>query len=175
MSDTGDIAPLISVTGIEHDSVVNGLGFRTVVFLQGCPRHCRGCHNPESIPFEGGRQMTVWALFQEIIAGITPLTKGITFSGGDPLAQPAALLKIMELLKKERPRLDIWVYTGSVWEEIQSLPVIKPVMQLTDVLVDGPFIEEKKDFSCPFRGSNNQRLINIPETLTAGKIVELNL
>lgn len=161
----------VQVAGITRGSVVDGLGIRTVVFFQGCPRHCPGCHNPETIPFSGGREMTVHQLVEEIIKTINPLVKGVTFTGGDPLAQPQALFQTVNMLKEKLPQLDIWVYTGYSYPEVKNLPV----MPLIDVLVDGPFIEEQRDISLAFRGSANQRLIDIPKTLNQGKIIEVQL
>ncbi|MBO8136643.1 MAG: anaerobic ribonucleoside-triphosphate reductase activating protein [Desulfotomaculum sp.] len=161
----------VRVAGITRGSVVDGLGVRTVVFFQGCPRHCPGCHNPGTIPFEGGREMPVIELVQEILDTVTPLTKGITFSGGEPLAQPEALLETIKMIKEKKPSLDIWTYTGYTFEEVKHLPVL----EMIDVLVDGPFIKEKKDLALAFRGSSNQRLIDVPKTLAAGRVVELQL
>ncbi|MBM7855231.1 anaerobic ribonucleoside-triphosphate reductase activating protein [Desulfohalotomaculum tongense] len=161
----------VRIAGLTKGSVVDGLGVRTVVFFQGCPRHCPGCHNPDTIPFTGGREMTVPELVQEIINSITPLTKGITFSGGEPLAQAEGLMEIIKLLKQHNSSLDIWTYTGYTFEEIKHLPVLKMI----DVLVDGPFIQEQKDLSLAFRGSANQRLIDVPKTLARGEVVELRL
>ena len=161
----------VNVAGITKNSVVDGLGIRTVVFFQGCPRHCPGCHNPDTIPFEGGREMTVNELVQEVFKAATPLTKGITFSGGDPLAQPDGLLEAIKLIKEEKPNWDIWVYTGYTFDEVKDLPV----MRCIDVLVDGPFIEAQKDLSLAFRGSANQRLIDVPQTLNEGKVTLIKL
>ncbi|WP_031513460.1 anaerobic ribonucleoside-triphosphate reductase activating protein [Desulfofalx alkaliphila] len=157
------------VAGITAGSVVDGLGIRTVVFFQGCPRQCPGCHNPTEIPFEGGQEIWVDRLAEKIMDKTTVLTKGITFSGGDPLAQPEALLETIKLIKQQKPQFDIWVYTGYTFEEVKHLPVIP----LIDVLVDGPFIQEKRDLSLAFRGSSNQRLIDVVRTLETGEIVEL--
>lgn len=161
----------VNVAGLTKSSVVDGLGIRSVVFFQGCPRHCPGCQNPDTIPFTGGREMTVAELVQEIIAATTPLTKGITFSGGDPLAQPEALLETIKLLKQKNPNWDYWVYTGYTFEEVKDLPVMKHI----DVLVDGPFIEAQKDLTLAFRGSANQRLIDVPATLKNGQVILLKL
>lgn len=158
----------IRVAKIIKESVVDGPGFRTVVFTQGCPRHCKGCHNPELLPAEGGTEMTAGELVNEIEAGLTKLTRGVTFSGGDPLMQPDSLYEVIKLLKSRNPQLDIWVYTGYLYEEVKDLPV----MELIDVLVDGPFVEELRDISLPFKGSSNQRLIDIPATRKAGEVVE---
>ncbi|MEG6616449.1 anaerobic ribonucleoside-triphosphate reductase activating protein [Peptococcaceae bacterium 1198_IL3148] len=161
----------VRVAGITKSSVVDGLGIRTVVFFQGCPRHCPGCHNEDTIPFAGGQEMTVSQLAAEINNSISPMTKGITFSGGDPLAQPEALVEVIEILRQQQPNLDIWVYTGYTFEEVQD----NPVMKVIDVLVDGPFIQAQRDISLAFRGSTNQRLIDMPKTLAAGKLVLLQL
>lgn len=161
----------VQVAGITKGSVVDGLGVRTVVYFQGCPRHCPGCHNPETIPTQGGRELTVPQLVEEIGATITPLTKGVTFSGGDPLLQAEALLAVLKLLKEQQPQLDIWVYTGYTWAEVKRLPALA----LVDVLVDGPFIEKKRDIALAFRGSSNQRLIDVQKTLAAGHTVLLEL
>jgi len=157
--------------GIVTNSVVDGPGLRTVVFLQGCPRRCPGCHNQELLDAEGGREVTVEEALQEIKATISPITQGITFSGGDPLLQPEAVYSLANGLKKQFPRLDIWLYTGYRYEEIKNLPVL----ELVDVLVDGPFEQDKKDLALAFRGSSNQRLIDIPQSRQAGRVVEWRL
>ncbi|MEW6697165.1 MAG: anaerobic ribonucleoside-triphosphate reductase activating protein [Bacillota bacterium] len=154
--------------GITANSVVDGPGLRTVVFLQGCPRRCPGCHNQELLDAGGGRDVTVEEALQEIKAMISPITQGITFSGGDPLMQPEAVYDLADRLKKEFPRLDIWLFTGCRYEEVKHLPVL----QLVDVLVDGPFEQEKKDLDLVFRGSSNQRLIDIAKSRQVGQTVE---
>ncbi len=159
---------LIKIASIVKESVVDGPGFRTVVFTQGCPHLCPGCHNPDLIPEDGGEQMTAGELVDSIEGGITKLTKGVTFSGGDPLMQAVPLNKVLRILKDRIPQLDIWVYTGYLYEEVKDLPV----MELIDVLVDGPFIEELRDISLPFMGSSNQRLIDVPSTRKAGEIIK---
>lgn len=159
----------VKVAGYVDGSMVDGLGVRLVVFFQGCPRHCHDCQNPELIPFDGGRELTVDQLIQEIKEKIKPLTGGITFSGGDPLAQAEVLAEVIKIVKKELPHLNIWVYTGYIYEEVAALPVLAMI----DVLVDGPFIEHLKDLSLAFRGSSNQRIIDIPATRAAGQVVEL--
>lgn len=162
---------IVNIAGIKYDSVVDGLGMRVVVFFQGCPHRCSGCHNPENIPFEGGNKMTVSELFDKIMIGINPLTRGVTFSGGEPFAQPEGLYEIVKKLKDYDKSINIWVYTGYDFEEAKSFPVMK----LIDVLVDGRFIEGKKDISLPFRGSKNQRLIDVPSSLDLGKVVEIKV
>lgn len=151
----------IRISGIIKESVVDGPGFRLVIFTQGCPRHCPGCHNSDLIPARGGREMTPDEVLQLIRQNITPLTGGITFSGGDPLMQAQVMAEILQLLRKEYPQLNIWVYTGYVFEEIKDWPVLRYI----DVLVDGPYEESKRDISLAFRGSSNQRLIDVPASL----------
>ncbi len=151
----------IKISGIVKESVVDGPGFRLVIFTQGCPRHCRGCQNPELIPAIGGREMTPEEVLQLIKQNITSLTGGITFSGGDPLMQADALAEILKLLCQEYPKYNIWVYTGYTFEEIKHWPVL----QYVDVLVDGPYEENRRDISLAFRGSSNQRLIDVKASL----------
>ena len=159
---------MIRMGGIISESVVDGPGFRVVVFFQGCPRRCVGCQNPALLPAEGGTEVGAEELADMIAAKMTSLHKGVTFSGGDPLMQPEELLAAVAALRALRPGIDVWVYTGYVYEEVAALPV----MELIDVLVDGPFVPDRKDLSLPFRGSRNQRLVDVPATRRAGQVVE---
>lgn len=161
----------LKVADVLAESVVDGTGIRTVVFFQGCPRHCPGCHNEPLIPFEGGTEYYPEDLAELIIGKMTPIHRGVTFSGGDPLAQADGLLDLVYLLRKAKPDLNIWIYTGYLFEEVKDLPVIKAI----NVLVDGPFILEQRDISLPFRGSGNQRIIDISATIKNNEIVELKL
>lgn len=162
---------MLQVADILGESVCDGLGLRTVVFLQGCPRHCKGCHNAALIPFEGGRAYTPAELAAAILQKLTPIHRGVTFSGGDPLAQAKELEQVIPLVRQERPDINIWVYTGYLYEDVKDYPVLR----LIDVLVDGPFILEQKDISLPFKGSGNQRLIDVPQTLAQGSVAVLSL
>lgn len=162
---------MLKVADILAESVADGIGIRTVVFFQGCPRHCEGCHNETLISFQGGQEYTAPELAEAILAKLTPLHRGITFSGGDPLAQANELIDLVYLLRKRLPNLNIWVYTGYVYEDVKHLPILQAI----DVLVDGPFKQDLRDLSIPFRGSSNQRIIDMPKTLLKGKIVELVL
>lgn len=157
----------IRLGGLTANSVVDGPGLRTVIFLQGCPRHCPGCHNEALLDQRGGREVTLEEAVQEIKAQISPITQGITLSGGDPLLQPEAAYALASRLKEEFPHLDIWLYTGYHYDEVKDLPVLEVV----DVLVDGPFIKEQKDLALVFRGSANQRLIDVPKTKMSGQVV----
>lgn len=160
---------MIRYAEIINESVVDGLGIRATAFLQGCPRHCKGCHNPDLLSIGGGIQTGEKEFAELLLSKVTPLHRGVTFSGGDPLLQPEALLKVIFLIKRRNPTLDIWVYTGFTFEEVRHLPVLSVI----DVLVDGPFILSQKDLRLPFRGSANQRIIDISKTLTAGRVIEV--
>lgn len=162
---------MIRYHDIVNESVVDGTGIRLTAFLQGCPRHCEGCHNPELLPMEGGIVVTEKEFADLLLSKLSPLHRGITFSGGDPLAQPEALFKVITLLKKKKTSLDIWVYTGYIFEKVKDWPVLKVI----DVLVDGPFLLKERNLGLPFRGSNNQRIIDVAKTLQTGKITEFKL
>ena len=148
------------------ESVTDGLGYRLVIFAQGCPRECPGCQNPDLIPVSGGKEMTGAQVLQLIKDHTTPLISGITFSGGDPLMQPEELVQVLQLIRLEYPRYSIWVYTGYFFEEVCDLPALGFI----DVLVDGPYEAARRDLGLPFRGSDNQRLINVPASLKSGSL-----
>jgi anaerobic ribonucleoside-triphosphate reductase activating protein len=158
---------MMRVAHILGESVVDGPGIRAVAFLQGCPRHCPGCHNPNLLPPEGGDACTAEELANALLSEITPIHRGFTFSGGDPLLQADMLGDVVFLLKRARPDLTIWLYTGYLFEEVRDLPVLQGI----DVMVDGPYEKALRDLSLPFRGSSNQRIIDVPASLSAGKAV----
>jgi len=160
---------MIRYRDVIPDSIVDGPGLRVVAFLQGCPRRCEGCHNPSLLPTEGGTEVTERELAKMLLKKVTAKHTGITFSGGDPLMQPEALYNVISYIRNRKPDLSIWVYTGYLYEEVKDLPVL----ELIDVLVDGPFILNQKDISLVFKGSRNQRIIDVPKSLAAGKVVEI--
>lgn len=160
---------MIKYADIVNESVVDGLGIRLTAFLQGCPRHCPGCHNPLLLSSDGGIEIGEEDLADLLLSRISPIHRGITFSGGDPLAQADALLNVIFLIRRRNPALDIWVYTGYHFEEVKELPV----MRFIDVLIDGPFILEQMDLRIPFRGSANQRIIDVPKSLKTDEVIEL--
>ncbi len=162
---------MLTVSSILEESVVDGLGIRLVVFFQGCSHNCQGCHNPALLPFEGGTKYSEDKLCDIIIKKITPLHRGITLSGGDPLFQKKQLTLFLSKLKQQKPDLNIWVYTGFTYEQIKDWQL----MEYIDVLVDGPFKEEEKDFNLKFKGSKNQRIIDVPKTVKDNIITELYL
>lgn len=160
---------LIRLAGVESESVVDGPGLRGVVFFQGCPHHCPGCHNPETWSLDGGSLKSVdevWRMLR-----YNPLLSGITISGGEPLLQPAGVLALAQ--KTREAGGNVMIYTGFVWEEIMkwNSQIIKDLLQETFLLIDGPFQEEKKDPTMLFRGSRNQRLIDVQASLAEGELV----
>lgn len=162
---------MLQVAAILEESIVDGPGIRTVIFFQGCPRHCEGCHNPDLLPFEGGIAYTPQQLADEVFAKLTPLHRGITLSGGDPLAQAEGLLDFLQIVRRKRPELTVWCYTGYWYDEVSDYNVL----EMIDVLVDGPFVLEQRNLDLPFRGSDNQRLIDMPMTMKSGAVVEVDL
>jgi len=168
----GGVEPLgvkLRVNGLSYESVVDGPGIRDTLFVQGCPRRCLGCHNPGSWDFSGGVEVDV----AEAIAALpfSPLVYGVTFSGGEPFCQAEALLPIARHVK--RLDLSLWVYTGYTWEELLDLldPAVWELLTLADVVVDGPFVRELADLGLAFRGSANQRLIDVRASLEKGETV----
>lgn len=159
---------------IQQDSVVDGEGIRAVIWTQGCPHHCPGCHNPETHSFTSGYLIDT----SEIKEQIKKLSfhTGITFSGGDPLMQTEACLDLAKYAKELG--LDIWCYTGFTFEELllamKSKPIIKEFLTNIDVLVDGKFKLEEKSYDTVFRGSSNQRIIDTKKSLIKGEAVEIS-
>lgn len=162
----------IRIAGTVSESIVDGPGFRYTVFVQGCPHGCSGCQNPQTHDFSGGKLVDTDELFTECIED--PLNKGVTFSGGEPFCQAAALY---ELGKRFRERgLSVWCYSGWTWEELQNKGEdVRRLLSVVDVLVDGRFIEERRTLSLPFRGSDNQRLVDVPASIKKGAVVEFAL
>lgn len=159
---------LVRLSGIARESVVDGPGLRTVVFFQGCPHHCRGCHNPETWDSDSGMLLESAEVLTAI--GYPGLTSGVTFSGGEPFQQSAALAHLAEVCKKRG--FHIMVYTGYQWEQLltsQDRSVAECLASI-DLLVDGPYQEEQKT-ALPFRGSGNQRIINVRDSLQTGAVI----
>lgn len=171
------MAPLptdrLRLCGTEPESIVDGPGFRFVVFTQGCPHHCPGCHNPQSHPFEGGYEVSVDELFQAVEEN--PHLAGVTFSGGEPFCQPGALAELGRRVKKLGKT--VMTYTGYTLEQLQAMddPQVHALLEVTDVLVDGRYEESLRDLTLLFRGSENQRLIDMNKTRQAGKIILFDL
>ncbi len=154
---------------ITKDDMLNGDGLRTVLWVAGCSHGCKNCHNPITWDICGGIPFDE-AAKKELFEALEPdYISGITFSGGDPLHMQNRD-EVGELIKEVRekyPNKTIWVYTGYTWEEVKELPYLK----LADVLVDGEFVDELKDVTLHWKGSANQRVIDIKKTLESGEIV----
>ena len=159
----------IRIAGIIRESIVDGKGLRFVVFGQGCPHRCPGCHNPQTHDFEGGRLVSIARLTEEIKKN--PLLQGVTFSGGEPFAQTAAFAELAREVKALPGRLDLTVYSGYTYEELQNLPGAKELLDLCDYLIDGPFLLEQRDITLKVRGSRNQRYIDLVRTRQLGRLV----
>ena len=152
---------------LQKDSVVDGPGIRTVIWTQGCPHHCPFCHNPETHSFEGGTIVPVQDIIEEIKS--LELQDGITFSGGDPMMQPLACLEIAKKCKELG--YNVWCYTGFLFEELLNKPDCLEFLNYVDVLVDGKFDNNLKSYSAKYRGSKNQRIINVKSSLKKKKAV----
>ena len=152
---------------LQPDSIVDGEGIRTVIWTQGCSHNCKGCHNPSTHDFKGGFSVDISEINDEIsrLEG----QEGITFSGGDPMFQAEACTEIAKFAKEMG--LDIWCYTGFKFEDLINIPKFKRFLEYIDVLVDGKFIEEEKSLNLDFRGSRNQRIIDVKASLKKGKAV----
>lgn len=165
----------IRLAGIAYESLANGPGLRRVLFSQGCNHNCRGCFNEDTHDFNGGTLKNMDELIGDIINN--PMLKGVTFSGGDPLEQADKFAYIAKELKEKG--LNIWCYTGYTFEYIienQSEHIgWSELLKYIDVLVDGPFEMDKKEDGLRFRGSKNQRIIDIPKSILNKKAIELEI
>ena len=164
---------VIRLAGVVRESIVDGPGLRFTVFCQGCPHACPSCHNKETWDFAGGFDCDIEKILTEIDKN--PLLSGVTFSGGDPFCQPEAFAALAREIKK-RPKLDIVSYTGYVYEKLTEMgktrPAIAELLALCDYLVDGPYVAAQRDLTLQFRGSTNQRFIDLKATREAGKVIE---
>ena len=159
---------MLDLSGIVSDSIVDGPGIRTTVFSQGCPHHCPGCHNPETWEFGCGTAIPVEAVVD--IVRSNPLCRGVTFSGGEPFAQAAAFAKLARLLKEKG--YEVASYTGYTFEQLlKGSPAQRELLSALDILIDGPFLLEEKSLEIAFRGSRNQRILDVPKSLAAGEAV----
>ena len=163
------------ISGIIRESIVDGPGIRFVIFSQGCPHNCIGCHNPSTHSFDDGFYVEKQKLLDEIDKN--PLLKGVTFSGVEPFCQAKEFSELAKLIKARN--LDIVTYTGYTFEDIKQNfsknESWENLLKLTDILVDGPFIESKKDLTLKFRGSSNQRVLDIEKSLESDCAINYSL
>ncbi len=159
----------LRIAGIVEESFVDGDGCRFAVFVQGCPRRCSGCQNPETQPFHGGRDIDTEDILKQI--DTNPLLSGITFSGGEPFCQPRPLAELANAVHARG--LSVWSYTGNTLEELRAMKDedVCALLNEIDVLVDGEYIEAERDLTLKFRGSRNQRIIDMNATRQKGQIV----
>jgi anaerobic ribonucleoside-triphosphate reductase activating protein len=159
---------MLDLSGIVSDSIVDGPGIRVTVFCQGCPHHCPGCHNPETWEFGCGTPMEEETILE--IVRSNPLCRGVTFSGGEPFAQAEGYAKLAKLLKAHR--YEVASYSGYTFEQLlRGTPAQKELLANIDVLIDGPFLMEERSLELSFRGSRNQRILDVPKSLAAGQAV----
>ena len=166
---------IIRIAGTADDSIVDGPGLRFTIFTQGCPHGCPGCHNPESHDFNGGTLKDPAELLSMI--DDNPLLDGITLSGGEPFCQSAACAFLAA--EAHARGLNVWTYSGWLCEDLlkraESDPDTLHLLQETDVLADGPFILAQRSLDVPWRGSKNQRLIDMQATLRSGTVTPVKI
>lgn len=160
------------IAGLVQDSIVDGPGMRFTVFTQGCPHGCEGCHNPETHDPAGGSEMTVESVIDEMLSN--PLTDGLTLSGGEPFVQAGDCAKIAKAAHDAN--LNVWAYTGYTFERLMEISEqdesVKALMSETDVLIDGPFVLSQRSLALRWKGSRNQRVLDMKKSLTAKQAVE---
>lgn len=161
------------IAGMIQDSIVDGPGFRFTLFTQGCPHNCEGCHNPETHDFSGGSEMSTDEIIKKLLSN--PLTDGITFSGGEPFEQAGDCAVIAKAARENG--LNVWAYSGYTFEELlnkgEKQPEVMDLLKLTDVLVDGRFVLAQRSLSLKWRGSANQRILDVQKSLAAGQAESL--
>ena len=159
----------IRIAGVVRESIVDGPGFRFVVFCQGCPHGCPGCHNPATHDFAGGYDCS----FEKIIDAVdaNPLLDGVTFSGGEPFCQPEAFYQLGVKLKERK--LNLLAYTGFTYEELIAMEdeSVNKLLSILDLLVDGRYVQEERDLTLLFRGSKNQRVIDMNLTRAENQLI----
>ncbi len=160
----------LRLSGIVEESSVDGPGFRYALFTQGCPHACPGCHNPHTHPFDGGSERDTDDLLADILSN--PMLRGVTFSGGEPFCQPKPLAALAKGIHTHS-KLDIITFTGYTFEELVKHhdPAVYELLAQTDILIDGRYIASQRDLTLRFRGSANQRVLDVKKSLAAGRAV----
>lgn len=170
---------ILRVSGIIKDSIVDGPGLRYTVFTQGCYHKCEGCHNPQTHDPQGGFSVDTDKLFEEFMAN--PMYKGITLSGGEPFLQSDPLADLVIKIRRTDPSKDIICYSGYTFEQLKKSIDVDRIMSYMrllyniDYLIDGPFMKDKASLDCKWRGSTNQRIIDVKASLQAGKVIEADI
>ena len=167
----------MKMAGFYDESISNGLGWRAVIFVSGCPHHCPGCHNQIAQDYNYGEEFNKQQIIERICQN--SILKGITISGGEPLCKQniSVVLDFIKEVKKVRPAFNVWCYTGYTIEQLEERKdkTTNETLENIDVLVDGRFLIEKKNPELKFRGSENQRILDVKKCLQEQKIVELAL
>ena len=160
---------MLRIAGVIRESIVDGPGLRFVLFTQGCTHNCEGCHNPATHALDGGYEIEAERVLTEFFKN--PLLKGITLSGGEPFLQARDLIPIAKAVREGKK--DVVIYTGYTLEALRAMnnADVNELLENCDVLVDGAYIEELKDIRLKFRGSANQRVIDVQKTLEKGECV----
>lgn len=169
---------MLRIAGVEKESIVDGPGIRYTIFTQGCGHKCKGCHNVHTWDKNGGYSVNIEDLYKDIVKN--PLLKGVTISGGEPFDQAYGVsYLIQEYLKKNKPNMDVIVYTGYKFEDLvvksyEDIPV-RRLLCSADYIIDGKYEESERCLSLSFRGSKNQRIIDVKKSMDIGEIVEVEL
>ena len=150
----------IRVLDIKYGTSVDGIGLRTSIYCAGCQNHCPGCHNPQSWDENGGKPINVDELFKRIVDA----DMNVTFTGGDPMLHPEGFIELAQMIK-DNTNKNIWCYTGYYFEDLLQHPIRRKLVELCDVIVDGRYVEAERDLSLHFRGSRNQRVIDVQKSL----------
>lgn len=159
----------LRISGLVNDSIVDGPGLRYTVFTQGCPHHCEGCHNPQTHSFKGGKKISIKKIAKEITEN--PLLYGVTFSGGEPFAQARELIPLAKFVKERG--LELACYSGYLFEQLISgqVPYARELLSYVDILIDGKFVLSQKSLDCKFKGSKNQRTIDVQKSLKVNQAI----
>ena len=168
----------MNYANIKTYSIENGTGVRVSLFVSGCTHHCKNCFNAEAWDFEYGKPFTK-ETEDEVMEDLRPdYMAGITLLGGEPMepVNQRGLISLIRRIREELPQKTIWIYSGYVYEDLKDggrahCEVTDEILSLCDILVDGPFVEEKKNISLRFRGSENQRIIDLKKTRAEGKVI----
>jgi len=163
------------IAGLVQDSIVDGPGLRMAVFVQGCDKACEGCHNQEALDPRGGAELTVDEIMAEMLSN--PLTDGLTLTGGEPFLQAGECAALAAFAREKG--LNVWTYSGYTFEELLNIsktdPAVSQLLELSNVLIDGRFVLAQRSLSIKWRGSRNQRVIDLQKSLALGEAVELPL
>ena len=155
----------IRVLDIKYGTSVDGIGLRTSLYCAGCEHHCMGCHNPQSWSESAGQAISI----EELFGLVVDADMNVTFTGGDPMLHPEGFIKLASMIKQHTDKT-IWCYTGYSFEELLLHPVRRKLVELCDVIVDGKYVEAERDLSLHFRGSRNQRIINVAQSLATQSV-----